>query len=1275
MSLKRFTNTNSFIKLNQIQYGQVFTTSDLNILDYKTLVPEIDSVTNYSDRIVTEVHVYSFNGDYIGSSTNPSIITDKLTRNFFVDISEVFKIGGIINGSYKIIINILTPVFGRPTKSDILNIQWPAALIERSPNGKEVKFQVVDDKLYNELDKFKDFINKLSGLDLLNNLIVNFGLNRANKVLNIKFDRYDKTIFYVKFYNELDDSINELDKAWFALEISDPYMDSIILTSKVENIDAYKIKGPRFNIDVDNFDSNSTVLQSWNDILDTDAPTQQRIIDSFLSSSNSVRLNIDYTDYENFIFYSSAKERVENFIYKISLIEQYQRSIQLLQTSPSTSLQTTIEIEKNNNRISNIQTNFDSYERWMYYQGNDHIFTHDLSGSNTPYPKYISGSSYIPYSLTSSQATQWYSASIEIAQHYDEQNGHSFWWSIPEHMLMDPNNSDYVLFVQMVAQHFDNMYGYINAMTQIHSRDEHLERGPSNELLWYIGKHFGWDLQNSRQLSDLWLYKLGTNNSGSNLETDVGRIQSHELQTKQVWRRIVNNLPYLLKTKGTSRSVKALMSIYGIPQTLISIKEYGGPGLDINYPIYTEQRFQYKLVIDSSSYVETNRDINSFSINGWKGNVNYIGSSSVIQPREPDTYEFRFDTKVSGSSGSMMLFANSSSLGLYHVSLISPVTIGSNILVSGSDRYGKLLLEYIGSGYATSSIFLPIYDDDLWTVRIHKDPYPTETSSSLKLDIARSADNLYGRIAHEDSISLIVPSYKLYNSSSGKIYLGGAPSSLISYIDSNSIFNSSYEKYTGYVQGYKEYYVDYSYDTFIEHVQNPGAYHTDTISGSYYSLYKYFPLGLDVQRWSHQTDRLYMSSSQPDQSITSSLLYFRNFTGSQTDNYHSDQETFYIKVPSLGGTTVQSEKIRIENTDVIGELSPTNYSTKSNYDETGFDSNRLAIVFSVADHINRDIYNHMGFESIDSWIGDPELEFEGDYTELRLRRHEYFQKYVKRNDINAFIRILSAYDYTFFEQIKQLTPGRADLIAGILIEPTILERSKVIVSRRPQITNPQWETLIPVLNVSQSGEYPVLESNILHTSSIQIKNKYYSGSYTLSQDINIKNKYYSGSYTLSQDINIKNKYYTSSIEDPTEIITKLIKSTDWCGVVVIRDPYSGSYSVTQSIVDKHIVKCGYFKKILYYTSSNSDRYKKEFELFSSRSREDYYSSSLQPYNYQYEECSDSFRSRFIGSKLVGTAVNIDSKDTVDGGPVITIKESNPNFLGSNNNSEGNIIIK
>jgi hypothetical protein len=42
--------------------------------------------------------------------------------------------------------------------------------------------------------------------------------------------------------------------------------------------------------------------------------------------------------------------------------------------------------------------------------------------------------------------------------------------------------------------------------------------------------------------------------------------------TYAVWRRIVNNLPLLLKSKGTKRSVQALLSCYGIPQSMIQLK-------------------------------------------------------------------------------------------------------------------------------------------------------------------------------------------------------------------------------------------------------------------------------------------------------------------------------------------------------------------------------------------------------------------------------------------------------------------------------------------------------------------------------------------------------------------------------------------------------------------------------------------------------------------------------------------------------------------------------
>ena len=46
-----------------------------------------------------------------------------------------------------------------------------------------------------------------------------------------------------------------------------------------------------------------------------------------------IELNIDYSDYNQFVKYSSAQERLENFVYKMELIEDYDRQIGELQES------------------------------------------------------------------------------------------------------------------------------------------------------------------------------------------------------------------------------------------------------------------------------------------------------------------------------------------------------------------------------------------------------------------------------------------------------------------------------------------------------------------------------------------------------------------------------------------------------------------------------------------------------------------------------------------------------------------------------------------------------------------------------------------------------------------------------------------------------------------------------------------------------------------------------------------------------------------------------
>ena len=669
MSLSRYTNED-FIKIsNAPQFGQIFLDVDLKNLSSEILVPTISSLETNKGRLLPEVHIYTFNGDYIGSAYDNELILEHDSNSLLFDVRQVFKLANIDRGSYKIVFNLMSPLFGRAGSGTDAD-SWPAFAREISPDRTEVKMTIKDASQGVQLQQFREFTNDLTSIDLLNNLVVNFGSNQIYKILKIRFDKYDQNVFYLKLYKEIDRSVENLSKAFFALEPMDPYIDTVIITSKIQESYIQHVNGPNFDMDVDDWDSQATVYQSWNDLLDTNAQTAQKIIDGVISGSGQATLNIDYSNYENFVFYSSAKERLENFQYKMGLLESYSADIDILNNTISGSeiagdyLQS--NLNENQQRIDTLRNSFDPMERWLYYQDTGSLFTHGVSGSLTPWPKYKVANEYVLHDVTSSIAKNWYTENLQEAEAYDKQNVNSLWWSIPEHVLMDPNNSAYITFVNMVGQHFDVMYSYVDALTQIHNKDEHPERGASGDLLYHIAKSFGWNLQNTRQLSSLWLYKLGTDDEGQHFTSSGMDVKPHEEQTKQIWKRIVNNLPYLLKTKGTSRSIKALMSIYGIPQTLISIKEYGGPGVDSDRPIAIEETFAYALNIDTGSHLRMPQDIVSASSNGWgTGLCNSSGSLQTMTPRTPDTYEFRFSTKQSGSLGANILFGHQGATKLW----------------------------------------------------------------------------------------------------------------------------------------------------------------------------------------------------------------------------------------------------------------------------------------------------------------------------------------------------------------------------------------------------------------------------------------------------------------------------------------------------------------------------------------------------------------------------------------------------------------------------------
>ena len=133
---------------------------------------------------------------------------------------------------------------------------------------------------------------------------------------------YINVIF--KLYKPLDPEFTEKTAVYISYEYREPYADSVYLIDKSDPIQYNQLRPANFNVDAYAKQSIPTEYKNWNELLDANLPTSQKIIDDMFSGSlQGVPLNINYAEFKNFVHYSSAVERVQNFKYKLDLIEYY----------------------------------------------------------------------------------------------------------------------------------------------------------------------------------------------------------------------------------------------------------------------------------------------------------------------------------------------------------------------------------------------------------------------------------------------------------------------------------------------------------------------------------------------------------------------------------------------------------------------------------------------------------------------------------------------------------------------------------------------------------------------------------------------------------------------------------------------------------------------------------------------------------------------------------------------------------------------------------------
>ncbi len=263
--------------------------------------------------------------------------------------------------------------------------------------------------------------------------------------------------------------------------------------------------------------------------------------------------------------------------------------------------------------IDNIIRNFDIYEYYLYF-----------NSSSWAWPKSTTTQPYALYSVSSSQASNFLGGINTIptattqsllfsASYYDSTNKDALRNVVPQYLLDDPNNQPYVTFIDMVGQHFDNIWIYYKDVSNRYNATNNPDTGISLDLVSDALRGFGIQLYTNSNVSDNLYYTLfGINPDGSLLPPTGSEVITNYVTSSlttlpaqtiqdELYKRLYHNLPYLLKTKGTERGVKALISTYGIPESILTVREFGGNPINSVDGVLDINTEDYKVYIATGS--------------------------------------------------------------------------------------------------------------------------------------------------------------------------------------------------------------------------------------------------------------------------------------------------------------------------------------------------------------------------------------------------------------------------------------------------------------------------------------------------------------------------------------------------------------------------------------------------------------------------------------------------------------------------------------------------
>ena len=1144
-------------------FGEGFELSDSQIIQDLTIPGNFDPNLNEVELFIYDYNLKLLSSDY--DFKNWKIIEGENSLELY-PINDTYNKGydsGIVYSIYNFINLELNS-----------NYNSPYYISDISEDRTEIR---IKSNILSNTDIESSFINLKSRLEDSNyfdEFYISFGENEYHIAVNVLLDTTTSPYsILIKLYDSLPTQYNVKDTLYVATKVAESQGYQIIFTREDLVLDdIISIKGPNFNANLQDSINNSTGFFNKSNLLKTSSSGSEFHLFNRLSKKGikltpygeiiTSQPDNFFNNFENFIHFSSAKERLSNFIQKVKTIENYNNDKQILYSlSPSTP-ETSANIKILDNNVKNIIENFDRYEHYLYYASSS--YSYPKSSPQYPYSLYSTGSLEVVSWLGSDdEYSQYYGGRVLSASLYDNSNQNWLFYTIPEFIRENEDNSQYLKFCNMMGQHFDELWLYVKYITKKLNTTNELYNGVPLELAKEVIESLGYEVQgNNYNNQYAYIGLSGEDNksfvppTGSELipllnyiAVNIGyNLKYWEDQysddyyverflkegwpyaiddvSKEIYKRLYHNMSYLLKKKGTMSGLRQLVNVWGVPNTILRLNEFGGRNknnIDNWDSWYKRYSYNFNMVSKGKTFPSS-----SILIPWMPLNRNKIKENQYITP---DTIQFRFKTegiptqnfytqsllvkKSDNNNSSTFDFG----IKLEYIPEIIPTYSGSG--VSNYGHWGKLKL-YISSSIAqmgspfveSEPIYLPFFNGDWWSVMLDRDKHVGYTTSSVITNYTLYAGNkIYNpnegnQIGFEGSTSILSVNSNLTNASSineswnkfevsspNGIYLGG-------YISGSTVggeyLNPPGIIFSGSFQEFRYYSSPLNKKIFDNFVMNPESIEglTSTNSSSSFDILSFrADLGNELD---YIFPTQYLSSSfksdnvpfiktyksiHPSSDPFSPLLIVDSFIDPNTlvssSNYditffengrylRTNTESYFVDEPVVGIKNRVSNKIQIIENNNFEKVLSSQVSIEQNKEFNDFhteDINNLEAVFSFQNEINDDISQTLSFNSILNILGDPrQISNIEDkyYFEIRKLAEYYFQKYNKGN-IYDYLRLVKFFDNSLFKSIRKYTPARTGVSTGILIKQHFLERNRHIIYS-PKIENITIEGSIAVIS-------------------------------------------------------------------------------------------------------------------------------------------------------------------------------------------------------------------